>query len=388
MSRFPAALLIAAFVPLACLHAQDDGVVARAPGVSYGTATHECLAGHKIEKRSVTLDSGVVRYGMQYTGCVDPSHGIQRPSSEGNFGMPQPISGNWYWSGFLKLTINGVDAANCPVEDWRVLESGSRGLFQVVFAHPDATVMLRFLLLPGANHLLCEMGWNPLEGKELKSVSLSLRCYPSFFTSARKRVGDRHCMTPRTDEGQGKTLTLDPSADRWLYYYDTIFDMAKGEGDGPCAALVDPQGLNGGSVSVGDYAVMTTLDYDPAAGGALIGLYDFAGKTNAEAEEYLKTHGAADAARLAESDFRPLGVQTLDVAALRDLASGLLAEAEEDGDALRPQVEELLAGVDRLHALSLAGDVRAEAELAELLAGSDDLFWRLRAFAVLNHPER
>ena len=385
-------LLLALFgLGIACsppAHCDEDSVVVNAPGVSYGSATHECKAGHKIEKRSVTLDSGAVRYALGYSGCVDPSHGIQRPSSEGNFGMPQPISGNWYWGGFLKFMINGVDATNCPVEDWRVLESGARGLFQVVFAHPDATVMLRFLLLPGANHLLCEVGWTPLEGKDVKSAQASLRCYPSFFTSARKRVGDRHCMTPRTDEGQDKTLVIDPEADTWLYYYDTIFDVAKGEGDGPCAALLNPDGLTSGSVSIGGYAVLTTLNYDPSKGRALMGFYDFAGHTNAEAEEYLRTQGAADAARLAEADFRPLGVQNLDVDQLRAEAMQLLADAGPDGVALTKQVDELLAGVDGYHTRAAAGDWKAEAELAALVANSSDLFWRLRAFAVLNNPDR
>lgn len=386
-------LLVAAGVILGLVGATGQSaaepvpmVTAHASPVKHEPATHECESGHKVEKRHVRLDSGAVRYAFQYSGCVDPSHGDRRPSAEGNFGMPEPIVGNWYWGGFLRVLINEVDATNCPVEDWRVIESGKRGAFQVVFAHPDAEVCLRLMMLPGGNHVLAALRWSPRPQATVETVAVSLRCYPSFFTAARGRDGERHCQTPRTDAPQGQTLQIVPGADTYLHYYDVVFDVAKGEGDGPCAALVAPEGLTGGQVSVGGYAVMTTLDYRPEAGEARLAFYDFTGQTNADAESYLRAHGAEDLAGLVGADFRPLSVQTLNTEALRAEATRLLTAAGEDAGLFQKQVDELLAKAAALKAEADAGSWRAEAELGSEIEASADLFWRLRAFAVLNNP--
>jgi len=367
---------------------ETPAVSANASGVRYESATYECQAGHRVEKRSATLDSGTTHYTFGYSGCVDPSHGDRRPSAEGNFGMPAPTAANWYWGGFLRVLINDIDAVGYRVEDWRVIETGARGTLQIVFAHPDAELGLRLVMMPGGNHVLADMRWSPRAGATIRSVTVELRCYPSFFTAARNRNGDRHCGTPRTDGPQDQTLQLVPGADTYLYYYDTVFDPAKGEGDGPCAALVAPDGLTGGEVMVGSYAVITTLSYLPEAGAARLALYDFTGSTNAAADEYLKAHGADDLAELVALDSRPLTVRNLDVEKLREDAERLLSGAGEDGQPYQDRVRDLLARATALKAEVDAGDWRAEADLGAEIEASADLFWKLRAFAVLNDQPR
>ena len=86
----------------------------------------------------------------------------------------------------------------------------------------------------------------------------------------------------------------------------------------------------------------------------------------------------------APSPTAPAPVRALVLEELRAEAQTLLAAAAEDGVVLKPQVDELLARVTDLKARADQRDWRAEAELASLLAGSEDLFWKLRAFAVLN----
>jgi hypothetical protein len=355
-------------------------------GAHSGGATWECTPGHKVEKHSITLDSGKVRYTLASTGCCDPSHGEKRPCSEGNFGMPEPWAGNWYWGGFMKVLINGTDATAYRVVDMRVLDTGGRGSFQIIWAHPDAEVGLRVLTTPGSNHLLAQLTWKPREGATIKTVKVQLTCYPSFFTAPKHRAGARHCQTPRTDVPEPQALTLVPDKDTYLYYYDTTFDVAKGEGEGPCAALVAPAGVLGGKVDVGDYAEVTYIDFDPKAGQGRLGFYDFMGQTNANAEAYLKAHGAEDVAELIALDFRPVSVSQLNVDALRNEANTLLADAADDGIAWRPKVEELLAKVIALKTKGDAGDWQAEAELATVLNGSAEMFWKLRIFAALNKP--
>ena len=355
-------------------------------GAQTSAATWECTAGHKIEKRRVTLDSGVVRYTFLISGCQDPSHEGKHPCAEGNFGMPDPSSGNWYWGGFFRVLVNDSDATVCDIKDVRVIEQGNRGAFQTVWDHPDAQVGLRLMVLPGGNHVLALLVWHPKEGATINTVGVRLTCYPSFFTAARNRKGERHCRTPRIDQAEPTTLTLESEQDTYLYYYDAIFDVASGEGDGPCAALVAPAGVAGGKVAIGDYAVQTEIDLKPEAGEARLAFYDFTGLKNAEAENYLSTHADEDLVELEEADFRPEPVRQLDFDRLRTDALQLLADAAEDGKAAEPRVQELLTKVADLKGKAEGGDWLAEADLASSLLDSQDLFWKLRAFAALNNP--
>lgn len=355
-------------------------------GFQTNSATWECTPGHIIQKRRITLDSGVRRYTFLISGCQDPSHEGKHPCAEGNFGMPEPINGNWYWGGFFRVFVNGLDATICDTRDLSVIEQGSRGQFQIIWSHPNAEVGLRLLLLPEGNHVLAHLVWRPVRGAVIESVKVQLTCYPSFFTAARNRNGERHCRTPRIDQQEPTTLELEPDADTYLYYYDAVFDVAKGEGDGPCAALVSPFGVRGGRVVIGSYAVQTELDLKPEVGEARLAFYDFAGLTNSQAEEYLTSHAAADLVELENTDFRPQAVSRMDLAAVQAEAFQLLADAADDGRALEPEVRILLAELEELKGQAQEGSWIAEAELAKRLRDSQDLFWKLRSFAVLNKP--
>lgn len=376
-------IVIACAVGTACAD-ESQRVTVHDMGMKTSAARWECTPGHEIHRQQIKLDSGARGYTIQLQGCFDPSHGDQHPCNEGLFGMPTPTRANWYAAGFMKVLVNGVDAILYQDVAPRVMETGDRGVVQFQWEHPDAEVGLRLMMLPGGQCLMGHLQWRPREGRTVDTVALALTCYPSYFTTFNNRTGDRHCMTPRTDESEGHPLQIAPEEDAWLYYYDTVFDVAKGEGDGPCAALVPPQGLLGGSVSIGGYSVNTSLDLNPAAGEARIGFYDFTSMTNAEAERYMKQQASEDLATLTETSFRPAPVRELDLAAFPEETNRLLDQAGEDGATLRPQVEELLASVAELKPAADAGDWSAEAELSSLLQTSSDMFWKLKAFAVLN----
>lgn len=380
--------LSAAWSAAAIPAAEPSGEVSVHDGGSkVNPATFECTRGHKVETRLISLDSGAVKYTFRYCGCVDPSHGDERPAAEGNFGMPEPISANWYWGDFFRVSVNDKDATRYRLDDLRVTETGRRGAFQVLWAHPDAEVGLRVMMLPGANHVMGHLVWKPRPQAAVKSVVVRLTCYPSFFTAARHRRGDRHCQTPRIDKNEPETLELAPDKDTYLYFYDTVFDVAKGEGDGPCAVLVAPDAVQGGRVHIGDYAVVTELTLRPEAGQARLAFYDFAALKNAEAEAYLKAHATEDLARLAETDFRPEPVRQFQADRLKAEATELLAAAADDGTPYRAKMEEFLARVASLKTSADQGDWKAEAELAAVLADSADLFWKLKALAALNRSQ-
>lgn len=353
-------------------------------GAKSGPATYECEPGHSIKRQTVTLDSAKTRYAFAYTGCYDPSHGDVHPSSEGHFGMPEPWTGNFYSGGFLEVFVNGKDAITYTLSDMRVLETGDRGSFQAVWAHPDGDVGLRVMMLPGGNHVLCDLSWKPKTEGAIKTVKMTLRAYPSFFTSFNHRKGERHCLTPRVDMKEPQVLEIVPDKDTYLYYYDAVFDTARGEGNGPCAAIIAPEGVLGGKVNIGDYAEMTEINVKPEAGHIRFALYDFMGQTNAAAGEYLKTRAAADLTRLQQADFRPVLVREMDLEKLKAESAKLVAEAADDGKAFKPKIDDLMAKVAALKAKADAGDWTAEADIAQLLRDSEDMFWRLKIFAVLN----
>jgi len=389
LRRWTTALVVTGLVSLglagAALAANDADVAVHDGGSQIAPSTYECTPGHRVETHLITLESGTIRYTFRYSGCLDPSHGDLRPSAEGNFGMPDPSASNWYWGGFFQVLVNGTDAVGYRVSDMRVTESGARGALQIIWAHPEADVRLRLMLLPGSNHVLALLKWTPRPGATIRTVVVRLRCYPSFFTAARHRQGERHCQTPRTDEREPNVLELQPQ-DTYLYYYDAVFDVARGEGEGPCAVVVAPAAVAGGRVQIGDYAVMTDLDLKPEAGETRFALYDFTGLKNAEAEAYLKGHAAEDLAEVNATDFRPEPVRQFDAAQLAAECTRLLADAGDDGQTLRPKVDEVLSRVAALQGKTDEGDWVAEAELADVLQKSADLLWKLKSFAILNSP--
>ncbi len=378
-------LVLSVMLAVPALAADTTATVSvRGGGVSTHVASYECTPGHTIEARSFSIESAVRRYSFAYSGCIDPSHGEERPSSEGNFGMPTPTRCNYYAAGFLGIIINGKDAVRHRVIDMQVLETGARGCFQALFAHPDATVGLRLLMYPDSNHVLCHMQWVPKPGATINSVTVKLITYPSYFTTFNNRVGDRHCMTPRTDQQQSSRLDLVAGEDTSLLFYDTIFDVAKGEGEGPCGVVIGQDGFTGGHVDIAAYPVVSYLEFDPGAGQAKMAFYDFSGMTNAEAQGYFAQSADTDLQRLIATDFRPEPIQKLTFADFETQMNELLANAADDGEALRPRVTQLVADVKTHSGNSAAGDWEAEAKLAKLLIDSEELLWKLRTFALLN----
>jgi hypothetical protein len=85
-----------------------------------------------------------------------------------------------------------------------------------------------------------------------------------------------------------------------------------------------------------------------------------------------------------KTDFRPQSVRRVETDRLKSEAAQLLAAAADDAKPYRAKLEEFLARVAALKASADAGDWKAEAELATVLAGSEDLFWKLKALAALN----
>lgn len=386
-----AILLVAGLCPT--LPAAAAPEAARAPLVSvlqrdptYRTGWKEGHREHRWEDRLVVLDSGKVTYTIKYTSCVDPSHPGVRVNEEGYIGMPTPTVANWYHSGFFFVRINGKEVGEAPLLEMRATERGERGGCHLVWETNEARVRVQFLITGGSERLLCQVTCVPKEGQKVETLEVMCRCYPSFFTSAQKRQGDRTLITPRTEAHEVATVALDPAADTYLLYQDGIFDVAKGEGDGPCAMLFLPEEIAAGTVELTDYPVNTTLKAAPGVLRLRFAFWDFAGRTNADAGAFLKQHGAAVRDELRALDVRPALLAAVDAGTLPAELKTLLAAAGEDGERLRPSAETLVGKLVDTAKRAAAGDWSAEPDFATQFADYETLRWNLRIFGLLNTP--
>lgn len=389
--RVLAALGLAALSPLpAVLRSAETPAPApvsvKAHGPTYRQSWKEGHRDHKFEERSIVLDSGTRCYTLKYCACVDPSHPGVRALEEGYIGMPTPTPANWYHSGFFFVRVNGQEVGELPLLDMRATEFGARGACHMVWETPDALVRVQFLLPSASERLLSQVTCTPKEGRDVESIEVLLRCYPSFFTSHHRRQGDRTLITPRTESHEPAAVPLEPAADTWLLYQDGVFDPARGEGDGPCAMMFLPDQIAGGTVQLTSYPVNTTLKALPGVRRLRFAFWDFSGRTNAEALALLREHGEEARNQLQEIDFRPPDLAAFDAAAApRDLQT-LLTAAGQDGTRLKPEAETLMGRLVDLRTRAEQGDWAAEADFAQAWSAYDALRWKLRIYGLLNAP--
>ena len=254
---------------------------------------------------------------------------------EGYIGMPAPASANWYHSGFMFIRVSGQDVGRSPASSMMAVESGGRAILDMVWRDEAALARARFFGLPGANWLGCEVTIEPVD--EVTDFTISLRNYPSFFTSHHRRDGARRIQTPTGLVEQGQP-TDGPLSDHWWgVYYDEVFDVARGEGQGPCAMLVLP--VEGASIrfSPGSYAVGTDLIFTPETRTVRFAFWDFRGYSNAEALAELRDRAAEVREVLEAVDLTPTAIAEFDVAAVRESLEAALA-SERTREALADDI--------------------------------------------------
>jgi hypothetical protein len=183
-------------------------------------------------------------------------------------------------------------------------EEGRRGILDMVWHDELADVRVRFLGLPGRDDLFCEIALEPKA--ELKSVDIQLCCYPSAFTTQ----GARRIQTPDALIEQGKSAALPALENWWAVYYDERFDVAKGEGSGPCAMLLLPDQAEEVVFEPGSYGVGTTIKYPGAKHRLRLAFWDFKDKTNSEALTRLQDGAESVRSELERLDFTPEVVRT------------------------------------------------------------------------------
>jgi len=342
--------------------------------------------GHQWQEQSIALDSGKKCYTLKYRACADPSHPGARATEEGYIGMPTPSSANWYHSGFFFITVNGKDIGESPLIDMRVTETGARGACHMVWDTPDATVRVQFLLANGSDHLLSDVSWTAKPDKKVESINVRFNCYPSYFTSHNRRQGDRTVITPRIEKHETTSFDVAPNEDTYLLYLDGVFDVAKGEGDGPCAMMFLPEEIASGKINISNYPVGTNLKVVPAAKRLRFAFWDLMGTTNAVAKAYFKENASKLQQELRQTEFLPESILRFDPVASKAETDKLIADAKEDGVSLKVKTAELLKKMAELKTKAEANDWSASAEFAKIQPEFEALIWKLKIYALLNTP--
>ncbi len=373
-------LACAACAAATCLAADPIGASVGTTGLSLKPITRGKDAGKRRAEQSFVFHLPT-RYTIRYVAIVDAEQPGKAFPTEGYIGMPAPTSCNWYHSGFLFVRVNGQEIGRTKLRTAYVAETGARAIADLVWDAKPAVVRVRFAGRPGDDKLLCEVAIEPKEA--IKSLRIGLRCYPSFFTAWHKRDGDRKIATPTTTLNQGQRVEL-PAAEHWYaVYVDTVFDVARGEGEGPCAMLVAPGAVEKVKFNVGSYAVSTELVCKPAARSVRLALWEFPKTANAPVLASFRQSSEQWLKELREFDFTPTAVRSFDPKA---------ELARLDKLTRPPEVRKQLgAKADvfrkRIAAIKPTGGklgILEQADLLGLLAGYRDFLWELKLAELLS----
>jgi hypothetical protein len=184
---------------------------------------------------------------------------------------------------------------------------------------------------------------------------------------------------------QGQRIELS-AKENWWGVYDEVFDVAKGEGNGPCGLLLMPDEATQIALEPGNHGVGTRIGYRPQTRWIRLAFWDFTRKTNADA--LARVRSGADAVRkeLATLDFTPDAVKGVDVAAMRAEIRRAIA-SESVRKSLGPKVAAVQAWLQEygpsLEKKRPAGGIEAEERLLESIDTYRDFSWEVKLAELL-----
>lgn len=280
----------------------DSGLsfVTIAPGAPAHTV------GLQGQRQTIVLDTGTRAFGLRYLAALDPKNPRAAIPGEGYIGMPEPVSCNWYGSGFFDLSINGQSIGATLIHSLTGRRSGGNGVADFVFDTAEAAVRVRFAARPGDDCLFAQALIDPKAA--VNSLRLTVRCYPSAFVSD----AERHVLTPVRDLAQGQRAELDLARETWTLYYDRIYDEGYAtpgrQGVGPCGMLWLPEQVEKAGFTVGNYGIETSFELKPWLRDFRFLFFDYSGKKNEAAKIDLRGRAVRTGEELAAFPFADPGL--------------------------------------------------------------------------------
>ncbi|MHB9024335.1 MAG: glutamine amidotransferase [Armatimonadota bacterium] len=185
------------------------------------------------------------------------------------------FSNAWAYNSFFDIRINGkrvigeLDAYKQYPDLFtrcEVLESGERTLVEYQWERDEATVRLRFALVPGCRALLGEVLLEPK--KPLESLSISLTSFPGGYTP--KGDGERRMRTAQREVSAPAQVDLNLPVESAILFADARLDRALpintrgGHSTAGCAGLyLESADFRSAQVQVTGYPVEITLHARP-----------------------------------------------------------------------------------------------------------------------------
>ena len=236
-----------------------------------------------IALRDITLDTGAAKFMLRM--------------GNGAIGMRRPNPANFYQGGFFYVGVGKArffkagkfvapDAFKPPF-DVKVAKQAEAVEVVATQTRGAVSVEARFRAEAGADHLLMTLrvqGHKPTDPMAVKFVT-----YPSYFVrkTAHKAATTSSGRTVEFKFGDKKP-TGDPKlkpSEFWLYLRDRSLDATKRAGLG---LKWNPAEVRSPNVAMGYYAVYPFFYINPKAPTARFALWDFTGKTPAQALERMK----------------------------------------------------------------------------------------------------
>jgi hypothetical protein len=257
--------------------------------------------------RTVTFNNnGPVTYSIYYSYVNDPEYTKENPNavlpmigdvSAGTTGLG--INFPWYQNGFLGVEINGKLLTYTLAKEFKVVEQGKRGVYDVTWAPEWGDIRARFVSMQDDDKLYLELRVDP-KVQALRSVSVKFVCLPSASAAVSKKSQWISTAVRNVEHGPDVTV-LDPKKESWVLYYDAM----KSSSDTCALIYVPEEALEARIDTKSNHVDCTYISYPLTAGKMHFVLYNFPGKykTREEAFNFLKENEGSILDSLKKIDF-------------------------------------------------------------------------------------
>jgi hypothetical protein len=254
--------------------------------------------------RTVTFNNnGPVAYNLSYSYINDPEYTKENPKAVlPQIGDPSAyttglgLNSSWYQSGFLGIEINGKSLNRTIAKEFKVVEQGKRGVYDIIWSPEWGDVRARFVSMQDDNKLYLEVSVDPKV--QVSSLKLKFACMPGGVAP---KKDEWFSTAERNVQHSPDIVAIDTKKEPWILFYDTQNTSA-----GTCALAYVPEEVSNVKVDISaNWTTYTFVSYPASTRKMHIVLYVFPEKYKSmkESLSLLKENGSDILAGLKNVDF-------------------------------------------------------------------------------------